>query len=304
VQVEQWQPDAILVYGWSFNGHLKAIRHFKKSLPVLFRGDSTLLDEKKGPRAILRSLVLRQVYQNVAHAFYAGSNNKAYFLKYGLTEKQLSFAPHAVDNERFAIERADEVCRLRKKLGINNCDIIVLFAGKLEKKKAPAELLDAFSKLNTSDIHLLFAGNGPLENELQQSASAYKNIHFIGFQNQSQMPGIYQACDLFCLPSVGPGETWGLAVNEAMACKKAILVSDKVGCAADLVINEKNGIIFQAGNQASLTECLRQLTKSKALLTSLGEQSGAIIKDWDFAHIAAAIENKLTDKVNEPRGRK
>jgi len=55
-QVKAWQPDAVLIYGWGFNSHLKAIRYFKNKLPVLFRGDSTLLDEKKGVKTLLRTL--------------------------------------------------------------------------------------------------------------------------------------------------------------------------------------------------------------------------------------------------------
>src|SRR5258708_36114106 len=46
-QVDAWQPDAILVYGWGFQSHLKGIRHYKNKIPELFRGDSTLLSEQK-----------------------------------------------------------------------------------------------------------------------------------------------------------------------------------------------------------------------------------------------------------------
>jgi glycosyltransferase involved in cell wall biosynthesis len=107
------------------------------------------------------------------------------------------------------------------------------------------------------------------------------------------MPVMYQACDLFCLPSRGPGETWGLAVNEAMACKKAIVVSDKCGCAIDLVTIE-NGIIFESGNISELKSALNLLLcGSRILLNEYGIRSGTIIKDWNFEHIALAIETKL-----------
>ncbi|HAL82203.1 MAG TPA: hypothetical protein DCO83_08180 [Mucilaginibacter sp.] len=101
-QIMVWQPDALLVYGWGYQGHLKAIRHFKNKIPVLFRGDSTLLDEKKGIKLLFKSAFLKWVYRHIDHAFYVGANSKAYFKKYGLREDQLSFAPHAVDNDRFA----------------------------------------------------------------------------------------------------------------------------------------------------------------------------------------------------------
>jgi len=144
---------------------------------------------------------------------------------------------------------------------------------------------------------LLFTGNGILEESLKLKAKQYTNVHFIDFQNQGYMPVVYQACDLFCLPSKGPAESWGLAVNEAMAAGKAILVSDKCGCAADLVQNDKNGAIFKSG---SLTELSFTLTKllDKEKLTALGINSSLMIKPWNFLNIAQAIENTCINETN------
>ncbi|GAA3975260.1 glycosyltransferase family 4 protein [Mucilaginibacter dorajii] len=294
-QIEVWQADAILVFGWAYHSHLKALRYFKNKIPVYFRGDSTLLDTKKGIKSVLRSLFLKWVYRHVDHAFYVGANNKAYFKKHGLKEWQLSFAPHAIDNERFAADRTTEAVQLRKNLGIDPGDTLVLFAGKLEDKKSPGLLLDAFITLKAPKTHLLFVGNGILEIELKTNASKNHNVHFMEFQNQSVMPVIYLACDLFCLPSKGPGETWGLAVNEAMAAGKPVLVSDKCGCAIDLVTNN-NGIIFNSENVEDLTLNLQKLLGDHSLLNKYGMESKALIKEWSFANIAVVIENKLTNE--------
>ncbi|MBS1532174.1 MAG: glycosyltransferase family 4 protein, partial [Bacteroidetes bacterium] len=113
------------------------------------------------------------------------------------------------------------------------------------------------------------------------------------FQNQSQMPAVLQACDLFCLPSKGPGETWGLGVNEAMACAKAVMTSDKVGCAIDLVRKAYNGDIFKSGDVVGMSDCLDRLTKSRESLVEMGRNSTLIIKDWSFLHIAEAIEHAV-----------
>jgi glycosyltransferase involved in cell wall biosynthesis len=164
-KITNWQPDAILVFGWAWQSHLRCMRHFKGKLPLYFRGDSTLLDETGGIKSIVKSLFLRWVYKDINHGFYAGSNNKAYFKKYGLKDSQLSFAPHAVDNERFAQNTKKEATALRKQLLIGDDDNLVLFAGKFERKKSPAELLDAFLTLEEPGVHLLFVGNGNLEAE-------------------------------------------------------------------------------------------------------------------------------------------
>lgn len=288
-QIKLWQADAILVYGWAYDSHLKALRHFKNKIPVYFRGDSTLLDIKPGAKQLLRSFFLRWVYSHVDHAFYVGSKNRAYFKKYGLKDRQLSFAPHAIDNDRFVAEQADEALKIRLDLGIKPDDILILFAGKFEDKKSPLLLLNAFLTLNMPNVHLLFVGNGILEDALKTAAGKNKHVHFLNFQNQLAMPALYQACNLFCLPSQGPGETWGLAVNEAMAAGKPVLVSDKCGCAADLVIPGLTGEIFESGNISSLTKKLNSLLADKKRLTFLGHNAKVEITNWSFSKQADAM---------------
>ena len=127
-------------------------------------------------------------------------------------------------------------------------------------------LLDAFIKLNNPKTHLLFVGNGVLENELKARINAmqshsytslHKNIHLIDFQNQSVMPVIYRLGNVYILPSQGPGETWGLAVNEAIACGLPVIASDKVGCTIDLIKNGVNGFIFRDNNEGELINTLK-----------------------------------------------
>jgi len=157
----------------------------------------------------------------------------------------------------------------------------------------------AFLEINKSNAHLLFTGNGILEKELKQLSNNHSGIHFIDFQNQSALPAYYQACDLFCLPSQGPGETWGLAINEAMACGKAVLGSDKVGCVKDMIKPGINGDIFESNNMESLKLKLSSLLNNKKLLDSYGLASKEIIKNWNFENTAQTITKEL---LNESQG--
>ncbi len=301
-RLKEFNPDSILVFGWANQSHLQVMRYFKGKIPVWFRGDSTLLDRPARFKGIIKSklkkLFLSWVYKHADKAFYVGANNKSYFLEYGLKESQLIFAPHAIDNERFGLDRNIEVAKLRIELNIAKDELLILFAGKFESKKDPLLLLETFLKLNPAQVHLLFIGNGILEKELKDQANSHPRIHFRDFQNQNQMPVFYQACDLFCLPSKGPGETWGLAVNEAMACGKAVLVSDKVGCAIDLVKQHINGAIFKSSSGLDLHEQLMSLiTKDKNGLKKMGEASLHIINDWTILKQAKAIETTLLNQV-------
>lgn len=295
-KIDTFRPDAVLVYGWSYHSHLKVIRYYKNRIPVLFRGDSTFIDKQSVIKTILRQLVLKWVYRNIDFALYVGSNNRDYYKKLGIADNQLIFMPHAVDNARFSESREEEAKLVRLRMGIAEADIVILFAGKFESKKDPFLLLESFKNLNTLNTHLVMAGNGELEEKLKAMAGSDCHIHFMDFQNQSMMPVLYQAADLFCLPSKGPEETWGLAVNEAMACGKAVLVSDKVGCARDLVQNTYNGFIFNAGSQIDLTNKLNlMMAKGKQQLHKMGENSKVLIKAFSFDVQVTAIESMLCD---------
>jgi len=294
-EIEDWNPDALLVFGWSFKSHLKVLRHFKGRRKILFRGDSNLLDEAKGfsIKKIARKIFLKWVYRNVDVALHVGSANRAYYLKYGLGEKQLAFAPHAIDNERF---EAGVESGLRSHLGIPGAGVVFLFAGKLEQKKDPRLLLDAFIEMDDPDAYLVMAGNGMLENSLKQRINALtgalqSRIHFTGFKNQQAMPAVYKTGDVLVLPSKGPGETWGLAVNEAMASGRAVLVSDKCGCYTDLVQEGRNGYVFRVSNGEDLAAKMKMMMKHRSKLPAMGRASAEIISDWNYSRICEAIEN-------------
>ena len=295
--LETWNPDAILVFGWNFKSHLKVMRHFKGQKIILFRGDSTLLDENPGfsIKGFLRKIFLKWVYRHIDIALYVGAANRAYYLKFGLQERQLKFAPHAIDNKRFNLGTKNN---LRQDLGIPGNGVTFLFAGKLEKKKNPMLLLHAFVQMNNLDAYLIIVGNGELAETLKQEANSFdpdlkSRIFFIDFKNQQSMPGMYKSANVFVLPSKGPGETWGLAVNEAMASGLAVLVSDKCGCCMDLVIENGNGYVFKSDDIESLTGKMKMIMLNKNHLPFMGAASEERISNWRFEKICEALEDTI-----------
>lgn len=302
--LKKWQPDAILVYGWCYKSHLKAMRHFKGKVPVLFRGDSTLLNESPGWRRWARRMALRWVYRSVDLGLYVGTNSRRYFEAHGLGKDQLWFAPHSVDNRRFsATEEGVQLLpgsnqTLRQQLSIADSDILFMFVGKLEPIKNPDLLISAFHRLNTANCHLVFVGSGPLEQSLRDLS--YPRVHFLGFQNQQSLPAIYSASDVVILPS--KSETWGLALNEAMAGGKAIIASDRVGAAVDLIEEGKNGWVCKVNDLDSLVDCLKSAaTVGRAGLTQMGERSKQIIDDWTIERQVDAIAAAVNDIVSRQR---
>ena len=299
-EIQKWGATAVLVYGWSFESHLKAIKFFKNKIAVLFRGDSTLLDEKPGIKKIIRRLFLRYVYAHVDVALYTGTANNAYFKAHGLNDSKLEFMPHAVDNKRFepSTKNFHEAVSLRQKMKISKDATVFLFAGKLEEKKQPDFLAKIFCEITNEHTFLLIVGNGNLEKDLKEKYINHPQIRFLDFVNQQEMPSVYASCDVFILPSKGPGETWGLSINEAMAGGKAVIVSNACGAAYDLIVNDINGFIFEKNNPEMLKSYMEIIQKNKISAATMGENSLKLIQPYSFEKECMALENALLKKTN------
>jgi glycosyltransferase involved in cell wall biosynthesis len=255
-----WQPGALLLFGYAYASHLRAIAWARcHGVPVVFRGDSHLLGRPALPW--WKKSLFRALYRQFSAVTYVGAANRDYFIALGVPDKKLFFAPHSVNHEHFDPNRAE--CRaaaqtLRGQLGLAPDTRVVLFAGKLTPAKQPRELLEAFLALDAPGTVLVLVGDGGEKDALLSRARAAPpgRVHFLPFANQSEMPSRYLLADLFVLPSRGPYETWGLAVNEAMHMGVPCLVSDLVGCQRDLVLDGETGWVFRAGDTVHLREKL------------------------------------------------
>jgi glycosyltransferase involved in cell wall biosynthesis len=199
------------------------------------------------------------VYRHVDVAIAVGSNSREYFAWCGIPRSRIAIAPHSVDTDRFGANSAIDQRRAeewRLSLGIKPDAVVFLYAGKFQHKKDPGLLLEAFNLLPTGS-QLVYVGSGELETAIRARAQTRTDVHFLPFQNQSVMPTVYRLADVFVLPSRGPGETWGLALNEAMASGRAIIASSKVGGARDLIQQGENGWIFESGDGIALAAVLR-----------------------------------------------
>src|SRR5262249_48648278 len=150
---------------------------------------------------------------------------------------------------------------------------VVLFAGKFERKKRPVELMRAVQAMPVPSPVLVMVGSGELDEPIKRIAATDPDrFRVLPFQNQSRMPVVYRFGDLFVLPSAF-GETWGLAVNEALACGRPVLVSDRVGCAADLV-DASGGNVFSWNDPDGLPRALAAMTRERAKLIDMRAAAG------------------------------
>lgn len=255
--------DAFLVNGWYNRSYRQAIRAcWRTRTPVMVRGDSQLLTPRSPAKRLAKEAIYRWFIPRFDRYLVVGQRARAYYLHYGADPERMYFVPHFVDNDWFA-ERARKADRtaLRVALGARPDSILLLFAGKLIPKKRPHDLVYAAAELRRLglDVHAVFAGSGPLDDDLRALAGQLEvTAHFLGFKNQTELPACYTLADLLVLPS-DAGETWGLVVNEAMACGTPAVVSDQVGCAPDLIDSGVTGEMFATANPPALADAVQRL---------------------------------------------
>lgn len=286
--------DAFLVTGWNTRSFWQAIMAcWQTGTPLLIRGDSQLATPRSRGKQLAKALLYRSFIPRFDGYLVVGERAREYYLHYGADPERMFFVPHFVDNEFFraGAEAAQFGRPLRDALGYETDTTVLLFVGKFIPKKRPLDLVPAAQRLRADghDVRLLYVGSGQLEEDLRaEVAAANVPTHFAGFKNQTELPAYYSAADLLVLPSDG-GETWGLVVNEAMACGTPAIVSDAAGCTPDLITEGQTGATFPLGDVSALAEAFKRF--SPMLGTSRTRQ--ALAQTMETYSLDRAVEGTL-----------
>jgi len=293
-EIKSGDFDAFLVMGWHLKCFWQAIRACQRhGVPVMVRGDSQLGTPRSRLKQAVKALVYPWVIRQFDACLYVGQRNREYLENYGAQARRLFFAPHCVDTLAFAsAATAADRDAVRAGWGLGPVDRAVLFAGKLVGRKRPKDLVRAVAQLGLPGQRavLIWAGDGPDRQALQALGESLNvAMVFLGFCNQSQLPGIYRAADVLALPSEG-SETWGLVVNEAMACGTPCVVSDACGCAPDMIVPGESGAVFEMGDLTALADALKKALAIKRDTLVLEEQSNRYSVAATSAGVLLAVQ--------------
>lgn len=283
--------DALWISGYLRPAYWAAILAAKRrGVRVLIRDDLHEWSKQRGGAKRAAKRLLFSLFSPVVDRFLAiGSLNRGYYLKLGVKSESIFLMPYAVDNSFFQrLARSASLKRegLRKELGLQIGRPIILFVGKLHKRKGASDLLESYLRLVSLKVdrppYLLFVGDGEERGglEARTKGSCADSIRFLGFQSQTELPRFYDLCDVFVMPS--REEPWGLVLNEAMNAGRAIISNERVGSAADLLVDGVNGYFYETAKIDSLTDALQKILSNPARLRAMGEQSLRIINRWSF----------------------
>ena len=284
--------DAFLIFGWNRKCFIQAAwAALRSRTPLLIRLDSELNTPRSKLALLLKKLAYSVVLPKLGDYLSPGVRTDAYLRHYGVQPDRIHRLPHMIDTVRFATgaqaARQDgSAAALRARHGAAENDFALLFAGKLIPLKRVDLVLEALAVLKrqrpelAARTRLWIAGDGPLRAELEARAAAEGlNVSFLGFVNQSALPAVYAAADCLVLPS--QWETWGLVVNEAFACGLPASVSERAGCAPELIEEGVTGWTMRSFEPGHLADLIA--TAATAVPTLATARIGMLSDDASFA---------------------
>ncbi|MCP4192237.1 MAG: glycosyltransferase family 4 protein [Planctomycetaceae bacterium] len=284
--LEAFQPEVIFIPGWSSKAALHTLLWaLRTDIPAILMSASQRIDFR---RNTIREFVKRQVLRGFSGAIVGGRGQASYVIQLGMEEDSVRLGYNVVDNAYFANRVAfvhDASAALRQAHSLPE-RFFLTTARLIEKKnlftmlKSYAAYRNVVSPKQARDIVIL--GDGELRDALVEKTLALglsEHVHYPGFKQYEDLPIFYGLADAFILPSLS--EQWGLVVNEAMASGLPVLVSDRCGCAIELVEEGRNGYRFSPTDADSLSALMLQLSQlGDAGLENMAAASRDIVDQW------------------------
>lgn len=279
--------DACIVHGYTtLTQWLAFATCIITRTPLILKGEADLEKKIALWKKALKRIILTALFRASTAFLYSYTFNKAFFKRYGARDAQLFFAPCAVDNAFFQSKRdalLQKRKNIRKEFGIVDESVpLFVFSGKFITRKRVCDIVESAIRMNKQGIlfALVLVGDGPERDSLNAivERNKAKNIFFVGFKNQSEISRFYIAGDIFVLSSAyDPSPK---SINEAMNFGLAIIASDGVKTAPDLVVAERCGFMYPAGDVIQLTECMKRLASNIVLRMECSRQALKAIERW------------------------
>lgn len=284
-QLDAFAPDAVMVPGWARKAAFAALRwSLSRKVPAVVMSESTAGDTD---RSRWKESLKRQIVGCFSAGLVGGEPQRQYLASLGMRSDMISFGYNAIDNAYFkagATDARENAAALRAQLGLP--PRYFLASARFIEIKNLIGLLDAYAlfrqRRQGSSTKLVLLGDGPLRARIEAKIAELRldnEVLLPGFKQYGELPTFYGLAEAFA--HVSRIEPWGLVVNEAMAAGLPVIVSRTCGCAANLVVDGKNGYIVDYDDIGSIAAGLERIdTAGPDDRTALGSQSQEIVKQY------------------------
>jgi glycosyltransferase involved in cell wall biosynthesis len=272
----------------------------------LFGTDASSMIPRSGPswKVGLKTAFWPKLYSLADQIFVPSNATRDLMLTLGLPAERITLTPYSVDNDWWlAQSQTVDRSTVRATWGAAPETCVILFCAKLQPWKRPLDLLRAFARANLPNAMLVYAGEGAQRGELEMEArnlGVNERARFLGFLNQTQLPPVYTSADLMVLPS--EYEPFAVVVNEASCCGCAVVASDRVGAARDLVMPVDPGLVYPFGNIDALSRLLVDLCGNPERLRKLGLVARERMVRWSPEDTVTGTVNAVAAALRHRQG--
>jgi glycosyltransferase involved in cell wall biosynthesis len=195
---------------------------------------------------------------------------KIFLSEHAISKEKIHVIPPSVDPDYWSIKKKIDI---RLDLSIESNSIILLFAGHRSPEKGIIFLIESLKKLLNMKIQvdLILIGSSTLEYQnyiKNQKIYVKKHIHDLGIVNEEEKKSIFNACDVFVLPSIS--ESFGISFIESWICKKPVIGCDTKAI-KEIIDNGENGFLVTFNDYKQLAMTIKKLVENQDLRKSLGD---------------------------------
>jgi glycosyltransferase involved in cell wall biosynthesis len=278
------QPDVVVISGWStFASQAALVWCRLRRVPYVLVVESHDAGPKAGWRRQVKTTAVPPILRSAASVLVVGSLARESVIALGADPTRVRIFANTIDVQSW-VQRADALAARRSELrtafGLAE-EVVVLGVARLAPEKSLDVLLRAAS---AAEVRPLIVGSGPERAYLETIA---RNAIFTGELSGDRVAEAYVAADIFALLSAH--EPWGVVVNEAAASGLPLVLSDRVGAAADLLVDGENGVLVPFGDVTGTADALRLLAVDPALRERYGARSRELVSAWGYEPSVEAL---------------
>jgi glycosyltransferase involved in cell wall biosynthesis len=324
-KLNEIRPDVVCVSGWGLEVSLAGMKWaVERSVPIVMLSESNEFDEARSP---IKEWIKRRLVGLCASGLAGGTPQADYLVKLGLPRECVFTGYDIIDNNYFETSSKEArnsgfkfhvsdfavsspyffaCARFGKKKNLPGLiRAYARYRHKVERRASSVEGSDSSTSalsLQPSVFDLVIAGEGEERSLIEQTIRDCKvsdHVDLIGAKGYSELPAYYAHASAFIHPSTT--EQWGLVVNEAMASGLPVLVSNRCGCATDLVKEGENGWTFDPTNEEEMADLMVRISSDEEQRKGMGSKSQEIIVNWGPVRFAKGIESAVKAALTTPR---
>ncbi len=296
--------------------------HKKYGIPVVTSLHGTSIDEIKTKlrlgfniraklgliKNIYSYLFADRAFISLSDAVIATSDSQVGVIAkwYAVDTQKIHLVYNGIDVDAFAPRAPDSA--LRKSLGLESSDFIILSVARLKLEKGLQNILSVLPGLLKEHPHikLLIGGDGEYKKELVALASRLgieKNVYFLGIIDYNELPAYFNLCDIFVNSTIRENG-YDLTIPQAMACAKPVVVSDIRSVVASVVQDGKNGFVYPRNDIGRLTKLIDELVRYPGLRDAMGRNARDTARSKFSLEAMAEKTITVYRKVYEDKGLK